>query len=443
MGIENYIKDLPKPLSKEEQQSLINIFYATRRFDVRELLIKHNLRLVAKCVMKYKYQYSDTDLDDLMTAGTLELINVIDNKFDVSKGVSLSTFITKSVSLKLLDEINIKYRSSDALHQPRQNTVLVDNEELEIFNTIPDNDNFAEEIAFRDFINNFMQKLTDYERYLVEHRYEYFGKEIKTLKEISKKYGRSITIVKRDCDILNCRLKKYIQSSKLEEEQETSPEMKNIIEYVKTTKNKNHKFVLEHLYGLNGNKIMNRKEISDRLNCPIQYVYGVLNKLRDSGKIQKAEKLVSNEEVLKYIEICSNKNDIQILELFYGLNGNKKHTRKEIAEIFNKDRKTISDRILKLINNIKTQVNYRTNKIGFKEKERFLYSFYKTLNNEREKTMFTHIYGIDGNKTLKLKEIAGIIGIPYDHAYRLKNIIEERFESYVEDNRNIAIRYKQ
>lgn len=333
MGIHDYIKTLPMPLSKEEQQALLNIFYSTRKDDVRELLITHNLRLVASCVMKY--QGTHNDLEDLMTIGTIELINVIDNKFDITKGVSFSTYAMKSIKLRLLDEIDIKNRSVDAIYQPHQSTIFnKDDEELDIFDTIADDTNFVDDVSFKIFIDKFILTLSDYEKFLFE---QYFQKGDTTCRELEKVTNKSKSTINRDINSIKERLKYYLQTGKLKES-EITPEMQSIIDFVNTTKNEKHKYVLEHLYGLNGNRVMSPAEINNALGCCETYTSDVLHKLRKSGKIitPKANKLdiQNNEEyVTEYYESIFDERERLIFAYSYGIDGSVVLKPDEIAKI--------------------------------------------------------------------------------------------------------------
>ena len=92
------MKSFQKPLStKEEQQYL----YAWKQGDVkaRDILIEHNLRLVAHIVKKYSN--SDKDIEDMISIGTIGLIKAIDT-FQVEKGIRLATYASCCIENELL-----------------------------------------------------------------------------------------------------------------------------------------------------------------------------------------------------------------------------------------------------------------------------------------------------------------------------------------------------
>ena len=83
----------PRPLSAEQEAVCIE---AMRKGDkqAREMLIEHNLRLVAHIVKKYYATSSDTD--DLISIGTIGLIKGV-STFDPDKNVRLATYISRCI----------------------------------------------------------------------------------------------------------------------------------------------------------------------------------------------------------------------------------------------------------------------------------------------------------------------------------------------------------
>lgn len=83
----------PKQLSKKEEEACIKKI-ADGDDEARNILIEHNLRLVAYIVNK---NYPDTnDSDDLISIGTIGLIRAVET-FDYSKGHSFSTYASKCI----------------------------------------------------------------------------------------------------------------------------------------------------------------------------------------------------------------------------------------------------------------------------------------------------------------------------------------------------------
>ena len=101
------MKTFPKPLSHGEEKLYLK---RCKEGDqtARNMLIEHNMRLVAHVVKKYQCQ--DYDTEDLLSAGTIGLIKAV-NTFDVDKGSRLATYAARCVEneiLMLLRAGNIK-----------------------------------------------------------------------------------------------------------------------------------------------------------------------------------------------------------------------------------------------------------------------------------------------------------------------------------------------
>ena len=83
----------PRPLSAEEERHYLQRF-AQGDLEARNVLIEHNLRLVAHIMKKYYALVSDQD--DLISIGTIGLIKGI-STFDASKGARLATYAARCV----------------------------------------------------------------------------------------------------------------------------------------------------------------------------------------------------------------------------------------------------------------------------------------------------------------------------------------------------------
>lgn len=88
----------PKPLDAKEEETLFSEFRAGSR-QARDLLIEHNLRLVAHIVKKYTQP--ERDNEDLLSIGTVGLIKAVDS-FDESKGIRLGTYAARCIENELL-----------------------------------------------------------------------------------------------------------------------------------------------------------------------------------------------------------------------------------------------------------------------------------------------------------------------------------------------------
>lgn len=89
---------LPEPLSKEEE-----IKYVERSMsddlEARNILIEHNLRLVV--FLAKKYDNTGTDLEDLVSIGTIGLIKAI-NTYRLDKNIKLATYASRCIDNEIL-----------------------------------------------------------------------------------------------------------------------------------------------------------------------------------------------------------------------------------------------------------------------------------------------------------------------------------------------------
>lgn len=88
----------PKPLSAKEERAALERF-AAGDSAARDLLIEHNLRLVAHIIKKYYSNYADQD--DLISIGTIGLIKGI-NTFNGERGTRLATYAARCIENPIL-----------------------------------------------------------------------------------------------------------------------------------------------------------------------------------------------------------------------------------------------------------------------------------------------------------------------------------------------------
>lgn len=87
----------PNPLSPEEEKKYFQLYQEGDK-SAKNILIEHNLRLVAHIAKKYT---ADKELDDLISVGTIGLIKAI-NSFDPQKNSRLGTYAAKCIENEIL-----------------------------------------------------------------------------------------------------------------------------------------------------------------------------------------------------------------------------------------------------------------------------------------------------------------------------------------------------
>lgn len=106
----------PKPLSAKEEETYLRR-WAEGDLEARNLLVEHNLRLVAHIIKKY-YTQSDHQ-DDLISIGTIGLIKAV-NTFRPDKGIRLATYASRCIENAILSQRNnrrLRWKTMNLLGQ--------------------------------------------------------------------------------------------------------------------------------------------------------------------------------------------------------------------------------------------------------------------------------------------------------------------------------------
>ena len=97
----------PQPLSQQEEAHYLRLA-GEGDLEARNILISHNLRLVAHIMKKYYAQASDQE--DLISIGTIGLIKGI-TTFKPDKGVRLATYAARCVENAILTPTTLRVRT--------------------------------------------------------------------------------------------------------------------------------------------------------------------------------------------------------------------------------------------------------------------------------------------------------------------------------------------
>lgn len=192
------MKTFPKPLSHGEEKLYLK---RCKEGDqtARNMLIEHNMRLVAHVVKKYQCQ--DYDTEDLLSAGTIGLIKAV-NTFDVDKGSRLATYAARCVEneILMLFRAGKKRAKEVSLFEPigtdkdGETVSLVDVIEMENPKTI---DQLILDQDIKELYQAFDQKLTENEKQVISMRYGLFKGKEHTQREVAGVLGISRSYVSR------------------------------------------------------------------------------------------------------------------------------------------------------------------------------------------------------------------------------------------------------
>ena len=105
----------PKPLSKAEEEKYLALV-AQGDKEAKNILVKHNMRLVAHIVKKYS---GAAENDDLISVGSIGLIKAI-NTYKPNHGTALATYTARCIENEILMLIraNKKHKNTMSLTDP-------------------------------------------------------------------------------------------------------------------------------------------------------------------------------------------------------------------------------------------------------------------------------------------------------------------------------------
>ncbi len=195
----SYVKNnaFPQPLSREEERKYLE---RMQKGDVeaRNILIEHNLRLVAHIVKKFENTREETE--DLISIGTIGLIKAIESYSD-EKGTKLATYAARCIENEILMHLRSlkKVKKDVSLHDP----IGMDKEgnEITLIDVLKED---TEDIV--DMIQTKMEKkqiyeyihvLDEREKEVVIGRFGLNAEKERTQREIAKKLGISRSYVSR------------------------------------------------------------------------------------------------------------------------------------------------------------------------------------------------------------------------------------------------------
>ncbi len=90
----------PSPLSAEEERRYL-VLWQGGDMAARNVLVEHNLRLVAHIIKKYYTQTND--IEDLISIGTIGLIKGI-NTYKPDRGIRLATYTSRCIENAILSQ---------------------------------------------------------------------------------------------------------------------------------------------------------------------------------------------------------------------------------------------------------------------------------------------------------------------------------------------------
>ena len=188
----------PEPLSPEEEEKYIDLMLKGDT-NARNILIEHNLRLVAHVAKKYTNYQKDSD--ELISIGTVGLIKGI-STYKNTKGSRLATYTARCID----NEILMYLRSAKKLQNNNslQSAVGIDKEGNDVTreekhaDPTPSVEETLSSNAEQKVLQSLIDKvLTSREKFIINLRYGLNNTQEKTQREIASSIGISRSYVSR------------------------------------------------------------------------------------------------------------------------------------------------------------------------------------------------------------------------------------------------------
>ncbi|MEH7236111.1 RNA polymerase sporulation sigma factor SigK [Bacillus sp. JJ1562] len=195
----SYVKNnaFPQPLSSSDEKKYLEMLAEGNEL-ARNVLIEHNLRLVAHIVKKFENTGEDTE--DLISIGTIGLIKAIES-YSQGKGTKLATYAARCIENEILMHLRAlkKTKKDVSLHDP----IGQDKEgnEISLIDVLKsETEDVIETIQLNmelEKIKEYIDVLDDREREVIVGRFGLDLKKEKTQREIAKELGISRSYVSR------------------------------------------------------------------------------------------------------------------------------------------------------------------------------------------------------------------------------------------------------
>lgn len=187
----------PNPLPPTEEKKYFSLYKAGDE-KAKNILIEHNLRLVAHIAKKYSPDY---DLDDLISIGTIGLIKAI-NTFDSDKNSRLATYAARCIENEILmmvrssKKINNEISIDDSIGVDKEgnNLTFADILAADISDAA---DALSEKTEIKKLYNSMSSVLNENEFKILCWHYGLYNTQKKTQNEIADILGISRSYVSR------------------------------------------------------------------------------------------------------------------------------------------------------------------------------------------------------------------------------------------------------
>ena len=180
---------LPEPLSKEEEIKYVELSMENDQ-KARNKLIEHNLRLVV--FLAKKYENTNTDLEDLVSIGTIGLIKAV-NTYRLDKNIKLATYASRCIDNEILMYLRKIKRKKTEISFEDSLSYDADGNELHLEDVLGTDSDIVTKGLDDELDKKMMleeiEKLNPRDKEIIELRYGLNGKKEMTQKDVATLLG--------------------------------------------------------------------------------------------------------------------------------------------------------------------------------------------------------------------------------------------------------------
>ena len=203
---------LPEPLSKEEETKYVELSMNNDQ-KARNKLIEHNLRLVV--FLAKKYDNTGTDLEDLVSIGTIGLIKAV-NTYRLDKNIKLATYASRCIDNEILMHLRKTKRKKGEVSFEDSLSYDSDGNELHLEDVLGTEKDIVtkglDEELDRHIMLKEIERLNPRDKEIIELRYGLNNKKEMTQKDVATLLGISQSYISRIEKKVIKRLKNIIRS---------------------------------------------------------------------------------------------------------------------------------------------------------------------------------------------------------------------------------------
>lgn len=187
----------PSPLSVEEERRYL-MLWQDGDVAARNVLVEHNLRLVAHIIKKYYTQTND--MEDLISIGTIGLIKGI-NTYKPDRGIRLATYASRCIENEILMHFRSQKKTMGDVSLSDVLDTDGDGNSLSLMDVLAQDDEMSDRIGELELCGKLKalvsSSLNEREARIIKLRYGLDGSPPMTQRETAKVCGISRSYVSR------------------------------------------------------------------------------------------------------------------------------------------------------------------------------------------------------------------------------------------------------